>query len=446
MILSPNTPEAYKLLHRGALALADVEMNGIRVDIDHCRDEQRKARMTMAEIEGLIREMDEGKIWAKKFKSKGMNIGSQEQLADVLFKYSEYERVKGNSTDQDVLAEIGTPFTDAIARYRKYSQAAGTFLEAIIRQVDENGLLHPGFALNTTQTFRSSSMDPNFQNMPIHDHEIGPLIRRGIISRKGRQLVELDYSGAEVSNGVCYHKDPTMVRYITDPSKDMHRDMAMECFKLPLDEITKKIRFIGKNDFVFPQFYGDYYKTCADSMWKDVRRQDLELQSGKPLISHMKSVGLGTYNLLEGHLEDVEEAFWSERFPVYARWKKKMYKQYLRDGFVHTLTGFTVQGFMRKNQVINYPVQGSAFHWLLWSLTELNRQMRRNQMSSMIVGQVHDSMLLDCHPRETDDVIHLAREIMTKRIMKQWDWILVPLVADAEIAPINGSWHEKAEY
>jgi hypothetical protein len=55
-------------------------------------------------------------------------------------------------------------------------------------------------------------------------------------------------------------------------------------------------------------------------------------------------------------------------------------------------------------------------------------------------------MLLDCHPRETEDVIALAREIMCKRIMKHWDWIIVPLVADAEVAPINGSWHDKAEY
>lgn len=443
--LSPNTAEAYRLLHEGSLALGDVEMNGISVDVDYCRDEQRKAGMKLREIESSIFKMAEGKQWRKKYGNEA-SIGSTNQLSTVLFKLCEYKQVKGTSTDASVLAEIGTSFTDAIVQHRKIQQASGTFLQNIVRQTGEDGILHPSFALNTATTYRSSSMDPNFQNIPIRDPVIGKLIRRAFKARPGRQLLELDYSGAEVACGTCYHKDPAMVAYITDSAKDMHRDMAMECYKLSKSEVTKNIRYCGKNMFVFPQFYGDYYKMCAKSLWKAVGSMKLETTSGIPLKAHLKKQGLGTYRLFENHLEDVEDDFWNERFPVYTNWKKKLYNKYLKTGCVHTLTGFTVQGNMRKNQVINFPVQGSAFHWLLWSLIQLNRELKRRGMVSRIVGQIHDSLILDCDPRETDEVVRLAREIMTKRILKHFPWIIVPLTVDAELAPVGGTWHDKEDY
>lgn len=445
MILHPHTKEAYRLLHRGSLALGDVEHNGIRIDVDYCRNEKRKAAMRLKEIEGQILDMEEGRKWRSVFGTK-LNIGSTDQLSTILFKHCGYDQVKGTSTDSDVLAEIKTKFTEAIVLYRKIQQASGTFLQNIARQAGEDTILHPSFALNMAVTYRSSSMDPNFQNIPIRDPEIGPLIRRAFLARHGRQLLELDYSGAEVRCGVCYHKDPTMMTYIMDKSKDMHRDMAMQCYKLPEKEVTKNIRYCGKNMFVFPEFYGDYYVKCASSLWKAIDLMNLVTTSGVPLKKHLRSEGISSLKLFEGHIQEVEDDFWNTRFPIYTEWKKSLYQKYLRLGAVHTLTGFTVQGFMRKNQVINFPVQGSAFHWLLWSLTRLNAELKRKRMASMICGQVHDSMILDCHPKETEDVVHMAKDIMCNQIRLQYGWINVPLEADAELAPVGGSWHDKKKY
>ncbi|NIS13857.1 MAG: hypothetical protein GWN12_18860, partial [Thermoplasmata archaeon] len=88
------------------------------------------------------------------------------------------------------------------------------------------------------RTFRSSSDSFNFQNIPIRDLELARLIRQAIIARSGHRLVEIDYSGVEVHVAACYHQDPTMLEYLEDKSKDLHRDMAMEIFKLPLEELT----------------------------------------------------------------------------------------------------------------------------------------------------------------------------------------------------------------
>ena len=125
------------------------------------------------------------------------------------------------------------------------------------------------FIANEICVHNSSSM-PNFQNYPVRDEQLKTIIRKAIIPRKGGQLLEIDYSGIEVRISVCVHKDPKMLEYINNPTTDMHRDMAMELFLLEEEEVSKESRYCSKNGFVFPQFYGDYYESCAKSIWQTV--------------------------------------------------------------------------------------------------------------------------------------------------------------------------------
>lgn len=64
-------------------------------------------------------------------------------------------------------------------------------------------------------------------------------------------------------------------------------------------------------------------------------------------------------------------------------------------------------------------------------------------MKTMIIGQIHDSIVFDVEPKELDAVLVKTNEVMTKRIPKLWNFINVPLSIEAEIAPINRSWYEK---
>jgi DNA polymerase I len=111
-----------------------------------------------------------------------------------------------------------------------------------------------------------------------------------------------------------------------------------------------------------------------------------------------------------------------------------------RGGF-KTLTGFWIEGVMGRNDVINYPVQGSAFHCLLWSLIRLQRELRWGKMRALIVGQIHDSIVADVPADELDDFLPLAKRIMTEEIRKHWKWIIVPLDIEAEVSESN--WFEK---
>ena len=102
---------------------------------------------------------------------------------------------------------------------------------------------------------------------------------------------------------------------------------------------------------------------------------------------------------------------------------------------------------MKRNEVINYPIQGSAFHCLLWSLTQLVlKHLKKHKMKSIIIGQIHDSIIADVPEEETDDYIALANRVMVDSVRRKWDWIITPLETEAAISSVNGNWADTKEY
>jgi len=456
----PYDINAYQLLHQGSLALARVEGAGLRIDEKYLDNAIIRTQRRIKRLKARNDSSEIMKLWRKKYKRK-TNINSTVQLGDILFNEMGYKSTALTSsgkpkTDEKALTAIDHPFVQSYLEIKKLEKAVGTYLKGVKREVVD-GYVHPVFNLHLASTFRSSSDSPNFQNIPIRNEEIGKLVRTAFIARKGRHLVELDYSGIEVRVAACYHKDPVMIEYICDETKDMHRDMAMECYRLSQDEVTKKVRYCGKNMFVFPQFYGDWYLDCARSLWEAIDSMHLETASGTPLKEHLKSQGIkrlgdldpkekpvkGTF---EHHIQQVEKHFWEKRFSVYARWKQRWVKKYQERGWMKTKTGFICQGYMKRNEIINYPVQGSAFHCLLWSLIQLVlKELRKRHMKTLIVGQIHDSIVADVPHEELDDFLALANYVMTKKLTRRWKWINVPLEIEAEVTPVDGNWSQKKE-
>ncbi len=434
--MTPTGLQGYALLLEGAKALAHLEYRGVRVDEEYCRDWMSKLETRINSLKAEALETKEGRKW-KSIYGATTNLDSPAQLSRLLFKELGLKptkvTTKGNAAvDEEVLKSINLPLITCLLEIRRWAKVRGTFLKNLLDET-RGGRLHPFYHLHTTVTYRSSSTSPNFQNLPMRDPEIMAIVRGAIRPPPGFQILEIDYSGIEVRVAACYHKDPAMLKYINDPTKDMHRDMASEIFVLPGSEVTKPIRHSAKNRFVFPQFYGDYWKRCAASMWEDAATLNLR--------DHLKGDGLSSLSKFERHMEKIEDRFWKNRFPVYAKWKDRHYEEYLRRGYFDTLTGFRCSGLMGRNQVINYPVQGSAFHCLLWSLIHLNEAMRK--MKSKIVGQIHDSVIIYAAPNELKSLLAMAQQITCHDLRDEWKWIITPLDIEAEATEIDRPWSEK---
>lgn len=446
--MKPITQRAYQLLHEGSLVFAEMERNGIHVDLEYCQSIQKHLTR---QIDRLTKDLETSKIAeiGRSVYGKTPNFESDEQLAHILFEKMGIEPIRKTasgkpSVDAASLEALNIPELTGLLRKRKLIKARDTYIHNFILE-SAYGYLHPFFHLHTVMTYRSSSSAPNFQNIPNRDPEIKALCRKAIIPRPGNKLCCIDFSGVEVRIAACYHKDPTMIAYIEDPSSDMHRDMAASIYLLNHDQVTKPIRHSGKNEFVFPEFYGDWYKSCAANLFTSAHNDTHVLANGLRLTEHLTNRGIGTLPLFEDHLKKVEDHFWNVRFPVYTQWKEDWWKAYQRMGYFETLTGFVCQGVMRRNEAINYPVQGSAFHCTLFSLIEISRLLKKYNFKSKIVGQIHDEAVIDLYPPEEALILPMIKEIMTKQIRLAWRWINVPIDVEISLTPIDGSWVLKKE-
>ena len=453
--------EGYELLHDGMRELSIVEGNGIRIDTKLLKKTKAMLRDKIGTIREDLRSTKEWKVWQKRF-GRQASLTSRDQCSTVIFdeigeSTDDLEMTASGrpKMDEESLQKVENDFLRGWCKMLTYEKTLGTFLKGIEKEV-VNGRLHPSFNLHTARTYRSSSESPNFQNFPVRNKEIAEIIRSLFIASKSSVLAENDFKGIEVSMSACYHHDPNFISYITTPGKDMHRDMAAQLYCLKPDEVSKDTRYGAKNKFVFPQFYGDFYISCTRYLWEWMEKGELKGPDGDELQKHLARFGIikrgkcdpsedPDEQSFEYHVKQVEKDFWERRFQRYGEWKKEFYNEYLERGYFDLKTGFRIYGVHSRNSVVNYPVQGSAFHCLLWTLIQVNRRLRKYKMKSKIVGQIHDSLIGDIRTDELRDYFEIVETVVHDELRKHYTWINVPMEIEYELANIGKSWFDKKE-
>ena len=436
----------------GARELLEVHENGIPVNEPYYIEKSEELKQ---ETDGMKHDLINGRE-GKKFEEdtgRSIDLASTKDIPHLLYNVlghqKRYTEKMNLAADARILDSINIPFTQKLLKLRKLEKVRGTYFAQFLREV-VNGKMHSLFPLNFAITYRGSSEKPNFQNIPVRDEEAMQLCRGGIIPSPGNQILEVDYSSLEVCISACYHKDPNMIKYITDPSTDMHRDTAMDLFNLTQDRMTKTIRFFAKHDWVFPQFYGDWYKSCASELWEHCLHLKLEggdIGETTTVRRHIKNtLGITTLQQFEEHCKEAERIFWNERFKVYNKWKEANNRLYRNQGYLETYMGFRYSGYMSRKDCSNYQIQGTAFHCLLWSLIRINRELRKRELKSKIIAQIHDSIVFDIVPEELHEVVSIIKKIGEKDICEEHPWIVVPLIMDFELAPIDQPWSMKEDY
>lgn len=156
---------AYKLMHDGALALTDVEVNGIVVDLDYCQNQLAHLTRQIDYLNRRILKYEEVQNW-QKMAGKAFNLASPKQLRDLLVKRLgvkiEKETASGlESVDKTVLENIDLSFIKDLLRIRKLEKIKSTYLSGYISEAPD-GVLHPFYHLHKVVSYRGSCSDPNF--------------------------------------------------------------------------------------------------------------------------------------------------------------------------------------------------------------------------------------------------------------------------------------------
>lgn len=442
---------ACRFFYTGLATYSDLQKAGICVDAEYYKSEEQRLTLKIEKIQEELMVSEENKRFNEKL-GRDVNIRSNKDLSILLFDVLGLTSNKktnsgGFSTDKESLAEIASPYCKKLLKLRVLMKIRDTYL-AQYKRCAYRGQLHPFFDLHTTRTYRSSSSFPNFQNVPVRDITAKNIIRGGIIPSRGNKLAEWDYSSIEVRIAACYTRDPVLIDYLNNPESDMHRDQTMALFAFDDKQITHELRSEIKSRFVFPEFYGSYYKSCA----KDIYNNCFKINTGEgiSLRKHLKNKGIigskkTEYKDFENHMFKFENKFWN-KFEVFRAWQEGIVAFYKKHGYVTTKFGHRRGGVLNHNQIINTPFQATASHCLLWSLTQLNRLRKTENWKTKIIGQIHDSGVYDVVPDEEEYVLAKTYGVACNRIRNRFSWLVVPLDIEIDITDIDGAWSTKKTF
>jgi DNA polymerase I-like protein with 3'-5' exonuclease and polymerase domains len=423
-----------KFFRESSIELAKAENKGVVINGAKALLEYDAIDIKMNDLTTTVLASKAMKKWDKE---KPFRLSAPGDLTHLLFDCMGYKTSNKTATgkykaDVEALEKIDIPVVKCTLQWRKLKKIRDTYLHGFMKEA-VNGIIHTSLNLHTVDTFRSSSNDPNLQNVPVRDVETMLLLRKLIISRRGHKLGEYDYKAMEAAIVACYNKDPRWIAYVSDIDNDMHRDMAAKTFLRKKEEVLKAERQCTKTFFVFPTIYGSYWKNTAMGMWENC---------GEESRQHLKSKGISTLDDYREHVKMVEKWFWEDQFPVGYEWMQKTIFDYEKKGYIDLLTGFRCYGPMSRNQIINFRVQGTASNCKLWTLKNVSRVMEEKKMDTKILLEIHDSIIPDINPAEEGTVDHLMWLYGTQKIRDWADWLTVPLFLEKKISEVDGNWAE----
>lgn len=452
--LTEGQQRANEFFTKCLVSLRDIQNNGIIIDVKYYNNLLDDLSNQIKTIEDKLQNCEDADRYYRLYGTH-FKYTSPKDLKRVLFEMNKVKPVrhtgKGNaSVDEEALHRLDYWMCPLIIEVRKLSKLRTTYIKQYIRNAVD-GIVHPEFQLHTVTSFRSSCKEPNVQNTPKRKPEAKKMIRSGIITPRGWKVFEIDGVGMEVSTSAMYHKDPGFIKYLTTEGADMHRDNTCDLFLVPPEEGVDMLRFYGKNLWTFAQFYGDYFGSCGKNLWDTcVIEEDMKLKSGIHLFEHLNSMGIEelgelvdgrpTPNSFLDHCKNVEDKMWNERFPVYTQWKKDINDFYNKNGYTESLFGFRYDGYMDRKQVINYLIQGTAFHLLMWVTNKVNRKLNIENWESYLIEEVHDSMVGYAHPDEEVELFQMVKKIWTVDLPNNFDFINVPMNIEIEVSETDGNF------
>ena len=384
--------EACRLLREVELPLQRVlgrmEDAGVAVD-DGCLAELE------AGFDGQVRQAAEQ---AYQVIGREVNLGSPKQLQEVLFDELGMPRTKkiktGWTTDAAALADLFVrtehPFLAHLLAHRDAIKMRQT-VEGLRRSVLPDGRIHTTFQQTIAATGRLSSADPNLQNIPVRTDE-GRRIREAFVVGEGYEtLLTADYSQIEMRIMAHLSGDAGLIEAFRS-GEDLHSYVGSHVFGVPTDQVTAAQR------------------------------------SKIKAMSYGLAYGLSSYGLSQQLGIDVHEAStlredYFERFGGVREYLTGVVAQARRTGYTQTLLGrrrylpdLTSDQRIRREaaerMALNAPIQGTAADLIKLSMLGVDAELTRQGLRSRMLLQVHDELVLEVAPGETDQVEALVRAQM----------------------------------
>lgn len=396
-----------------ALVLANMERDGISIDVDYLKSLSDSMSNTLKRIERKIYDIA----------GVGFNINSPKQVGEILFDKlqikSKKKRGKAQySTSAEVLEELAGEYeiADLILQYRKFSKLKSTYTDSLpnlISPIDSR--IHTTYNQTITATGRLSSSNPNLQNIPIRTEE-GNKIRRAFVPKDcdNALILSADYSQIELRLLAHISEDKHLIDAFNS-GEDVHTLTASKVFDVPVKAVTKDMRYKAKA-VNFGIIYGQSKYGLAKAL--GISNEDAELFIEKYFMTYPRVRAYMSATVLEAEKNGFVET-------MYGR------KRYLADELASS------NGMIRefaKRAAINQPMQGTAADLIKLAMIDFSTKLEENNLKSKLIIQVHDELVVEVYKDELDIV-----KALIKTSMELNQPLRVPLVVDIAVGE---TWQE----
>lgn len=329
------------------------------------------------------------------------------------------------STDRKVLEKLAKKrkVCQMLNEYVKLKHLYGTYVKpAIPVWMDTfDGRSHCSYKLHVARTGRPSSTEPNHANIPRS--KTNAQIKNFFVARPGYKLVQFDFSQMELRILACYSNDPTLIKAYTE-GRDIHREFASYFYRVKLEDVTDGMRQVAKG-----AHFGIIYGMGAES---------LAVRAGCSVAEAQKLI----------------DALFS-RYPMVKRWMLETVHNAKMNKEVVSLIGrkrrlpdiqSREEGIRREaeRQAVNTPIQGLATDMMLLQLYRINKYLRKNNIPALPLITVYDSILFEVREDVVDSFIRRIKPMIEDFSIYGFDWLNVPIVADAEVGERWGSLKKAA--
>lgn len=389
----------YELEMPLTFVLSDMEKAGMRVNRQELIEYGNHLETAIARLENEIYELA----------GEQFNINSPKQLGEILFVKLGLPGGKktktGYSTSAEVLEKLAPehPLIDKILEYRQLAKLNSTYAKGLVSCIKEDGRIHSTFEQTITATGRLSSTDPNLQNIPIR-MELGRLIRKVFIPDEGCVFVDADYSQIELRVLAHLSEDDTLIQAYKG-TDDIHAITASQVFHVPMDEVTS-----------------------------DLRRKAKAVNFG--IVYGISSFGLSRdLNISRQEAKEYREQYF-KTYPGVKKFMDQTVSEAKEKGFVTTIFGRKrpipelsssnhMQRAFGERIAMNSPVQGTAADIIKFAMVRVAERLKKEDLKSKLVLQVHDELLLETPIEEKDRACKILEEEMLAAAN-----LLVPLEID----------------
>jgi DNA polymerase I len=366
--------------------LGEMELAGIELDVGFLE----KAREKFAERIGELKE----RIY--ELAGEEFNIGSPAQLGQILYGRLGLSTVgvkkgkTGHSTAAGELEKMRDlhPIIDLIMQFRELDKLQNTYVVALPGQVGRDGRVHTSFSQVIAQTGRLSSSNPNLMNIPVRT-ELGREIRQAFVAPEGRVLVSADYSQIELRVAAALSGDEAMKETFRQ-GEDLHAVTAAELYSVPLDQVTKEMRYNVKA-VNFGVLYGMSPHGLSVATGMDGKEAAAFIDRYWELRPKLKA-----------YIEATKKFAYEHEYTATLFGRRRPCPEIKSNNFV--IRSAT------ERMAVNVPIQGTAADIYKLGMIELARRLDDD---CRLLLQIHDELIVEAPKAKAKAVEELMRDAMS---------------------------------